>query len=227
MRTHILFYYAQEQIQRGEPVFDFSSTQNSSSSVSDQPSADLQCLLKSINKFDPRYHFKSESSLSAKLCDRTSKLFQKNKIPSPNCRGKIPKTETSNLPKCELQAVLKKSGIFKRKLLDGGSNFGRSELNSYLLIKTTSDIGFEVSLMNRSKRAGLSRVFDVDVSDIEKNSFLNALAKEKRRSCRQQNGIREKIKLESLDAYPSEVSISLLTTPNSKKDLLFRKGRAC
>jgi hypothetical protein len=50
MRTHILYYYAKEQILRGEKVFDFSSSNENSSSSSNLISKDLQSLLKPIHE---------------------------------------------------------------------------------------------------------------------------------------------------------------------------------
>ena len=50
MRTHILFYYAKEQILRGEKVFDFSSSDEKSSTESNLASKDLQSLLRPIKE---------------------------------------------------------------------------------------------------------------------------------------------------------------------------------
>ena len=50
MRTHILYYYAKEQILRGEKVFDFSTSNEKSSSTSNLISQDLQSLLRPIHE---------------------------------------------------------------------------------------------------------------------------------------------------------------------------------
>jgi hypothetical protein len=50
MRTHILYYYAKEQILRGEKVFDFSTSDEKSSSSSNIISKDLQSLLRPIHE---------------------------------------------------------------------------------------------------------------------------------------------------------------------------------
>jgi hypothetical protein len=50
MRTHILYYYAKEQILRGERVFDFSSSEEKSSSESNLVSKDLHSLLRPIKE---------------------------------------------------------------------------------------------------------------------------------------------------------------------------------
>lgn len=50
MRTHILYYYAKEQILRGEKIFDFSSTHEKSTSESNLASRDLQNLLAPIRE---------------------------------------------------------------------------------------------------------------------------------------------------------------------------------
>ena len=50
MRAHVIYYYAQEQLLRGEKIFDFSSRDENSSKVSQTQTQDLKCVLRSINK---------------------------------------------------------------------------------------------------------------------------------------------------------------------------------
>lgn len=189
IRTHILFYYAQEQIKRGEKVFDFSSSQGSTTSISESNSVDVRCLLKSINKFDPKYHFEEDSG---------DKGFGASR--------------------------LKQSDVFKKKGDLGERYSGKTQMKSYLLIQSVSEMGIDNSGLEESRKFRLSRWFDVDVSKIEKDSILKGVNRVKSRSSLQRNSLKSKIKLETLEAFPSERSFTVLTTPSSKKDLLFRKG---
>lgn len=50
MRNHIIYYYAQDQLLRGEKIFDFSSNSEHTSSLSENNSNDLNHILKSINQ---------------------------------------------------------------------------------------------------------------------------------------------------------------------------------
>ena len=189
IRTHILFYYAQEQIKRGEKVFDFSSSQGSTTSISESNSVDVRCLLKSINKFDPKYHFEEDCG--------------------ENGYGAL---------------RLKQSDVFKKKGDVCERKSAKTQMKSYMLIQSVSEMGIDNSGLGESRKVGLSRWFDVDVSKIEKDSILKGVNRVKSRSSLQRNSLKSKIKLGTLEAFPSERSFTILTTPSSKKDLLFRKG---
>ena len=80
MRTHILYYYAKEQILRGEKVFDFSSSEENSSTESNIISKDMNSLLRPI---------KEDKEHKKKVEDRNKKGYFSVDISEIAKRGKV------------------------------------------------------------------------------------------------------------------------------------------
>lgn len=74
MRNHIIYYYAQDQLLRGEKIFDFSSNAEHTSSVSENNSNDLNHILKSINQTQ-NLHYSSPKKYQPQL---RNNFFKKN-----------------------------------------------------------------------------------------------------------------------------------------------------